>query len=63
MRMVELERNGASTAVLQEPRWKSCLPTHLVSCDEATGLGTQLSNIEVAVRNYVCPNSANILFV
>ena len=50
MRIMELERNGARSAVLQEQRLKSCLLTQLVSCDEATGLGMQLSNIEVAVR-------------
>ncbi len=50
MRMMELERNGTRTAALQERKWKSCLLTQLVSYDEATGLGIQLSNIKVAVR-------------
>jgi len=50
MRMMELERNEATGAELQEQRWKSCLLAQLVSCHEATGLGIQLSNIKVAVR-------------
>jgi len=31
MRMMELERNGATGAVLQEQRWKSCLFAQLAA--------------------------------